>query len=178
MIILYKLLLATLLIVLNFGSSYGKEINEAYASFARTTIVCHLADLKPSIIFWRDVMGFEYSGAPEPATGSSSLLGWDDQAVRYFTSFKSKNGSTIALLMVENAVGFSTLELPEKGVSYGGVVLVHTAKNIKELYDRAVSNNLNIIKHYGLSSTGKSMQLFLRAPTGQVVEVYELLGVS
>ena len=178
MVLLHKASISVFLMLVNIGFLHSEEVNDAYASFVRTTIVCRLADLEPSVIFWRDVMGFEYAGSPKPVTGSSSLLGWDEKAVRYFTSFKSKHGSTVALLMVENSIGFSTLKLPEEGVAYGGIVLVHTAKNIKKVYKRALLNNVSIVKHYGPSATGKSMQLFLRAPTGQFVEVYELLDAG
>jgi len=34
---------------------------------------------------------------------------------------------------------------------------------------------VTIVKPLGLSATGRSQQMFLRAPTGHFVEVYELL---
>ena len=148
---------------------------QGYASFARTTILARVADLAPSITFWRDVMGFTYAGDPEPRSGFASLLGWSEQATTYFTSFKSTDGSTVALLLVDDDPNFPTLQLPAAGTAYGGVVLVHTAKNIRDVYDRAVEHDVEIIKPYGPSRTGRSIQILLRAPTGHVVEVYELL---
>ncbi len=153
----------------------AQEVEPGYASFARTTILARYADLEPSIVFWRDVMGFSYAGDPKPTTGTTSPLGWDENAVRYFTAFTSKEGSTVALLMVEDAPDFPSVNLPENGVAYGGVVLVHTAKNIRDVYDRAVANNVDIVKPYGPSTTGLSIQMMFRAPTGQMVEIYEMI---
>jgi catechol 2,3-dioxygenase-like lactoylglutathione lyase family enzyme len=146
-----------------------------YASFVRTTILARKQDLAPSITFWRDVMGFAYAGDPEPRSGSASILGWSNKATTYFTSFKSRDGSTVALLLVDNDPDFPTLTLPDAGTAYGGVVLVHTAKNIRDVYDRAVAHGVEIVKPYGPSNTGLSVQIMLRAPTGQMVEVYEML---
>ncbi|MEQ8735888.1 MAG: hypothetical protein RIC29_13260 [Rhodospirillaceae bacterium] len=153
----------------------AQEAEPGYASFARTTIMGRLADLEPSITFWRDVMGFSYMGDPRPTTGDSSPIGWDENATRYFTAFTSKEGSTVALLMVEDAPNFPSLDLPDEGAAYGGVILVHTAKNLEDVYNRAVANNVEIIKPYTPSATGRSMQIYLRAPTGQMVEIYEMI---
>ena len=149
-----------------------------YASFARTTILARMEELAPSITFWRDVMGFAYAGDPQARSGFASLLGWSEQATTYFTSFKSTDGSTVALLLVEDEPNFPTLQLPETGTAYGGVVLVHTAKNIRDVYDRAVEHGVEILKPYGPSRTGLSIQILLRAPTGHVVEIYELLDAD
>lgn len=153
----------------------GYETEPGYASFARTTILARYADLEPSITFWRDVMGFTYAGDPRPTTGSSSPIGWDEEAVRYFTAFSSKGGSTVALLMIEDDPDFPAVTLPESGAAIGGSVLVHTAKNLEDLYNRAVANDVTILKPYGPSVTGRSMQIYLRAPTGQLVEIYEMI---
>jgi len=153
----------------------AQQAEPGYASFARTTLMGRLADLEPSIIFWRDVMGFSYMGDPTPTTGDSSPIGWDENATRYFTAFTSKEGSTVALLMVEDAPDFPSLNLPTEGAAYGGVILVHTAKNLEDVYNRAVANNVDIIKPYTPSATGRSMQIYLRAPTGQMVEIYEMI---
>lgn len=153
----------------------AQEAEPGYASLARTTILARYADLEPSIIFWRDVMGFSYMGDPSPTTGTSSLIGWDEDAVRYFTGFQSKDGSAVALLMVEEEPDFPALALPREGAAYGGVIFVHTAKNLEDVYNRAVANNIEIIKPYTPSATGRSMQILLRAPTGQMVEVYEMI---
>ena len=162
-----------------FGMSSPAAAEEpGYASFARTTILARLQDLKPSITFWRDVMGFEYAGDPKPRGGFASILGWSEQATTYFTSFTSKGGSTVALLLVENDPDFPALELPASGTAYGGIVLVHTAKNLRDVYDRAVAHGVEILKPYGPSRTGRSMQILLRAPTGHVVEVYELINAE
>ena len=156
------------------GATVADE--SGYASFVRTTIMARKQDLEPSIVFWRDVMGFEYAGDPKPRSGSASILGWSEQATTYFTSFKSREGSTVALLLVDEDPDFPSLRLPEKGVAYGGVVLVHTARNIRNVYDRAVKHGVDIVKPYGPSNTGLSIQIMLRAPTGQMVEIYELLN--
>ena len=150
-----------------------------YASFARTTLLARLSELETSVTFWRDVMGFEYAGNPEPRSGYASLhLGWSKEATTYFTSFKSTGGSTIALLLVDNDPDFPSLKLPENGTAYGGMVLVHTAKNIRGVWDRAVEHDVEVIKPYGPSRTGRSIQIMLRAPTGQVVEIYEMIETA
>ena len=147
-----------------------------YASFARTTLIARKSELQPSVVFWRDVMGFEYGGDPTPRTGSANPhLGWTESATTYFTGFQSKQGSTVALLLIEEKSEFPSLELPEQGVAYGGMVLVHTAKNIRDIYERALENDVEIIKPYGPSPSGRSIQMMFRAPTGQLVEIYELI---
>lgn len=147
-----------------------------YASFARTTIVGRLSDLEPSIVFWRDVMGFDYRGDPEPRTGSGNeFLGWDETATTYFTAFSSKEGSTVALLLVEDQSDFPEQKPFAPATAYGSVVLVHTAKGIRDIYDRAVANGIEIVKPYGLSGSGLSYQMMFRAPTGHMVEIYEVI---
>ena len=157
----------------------GTANAEGYASFARTTIIGRLADLEPSITFWRDVMGFEYGGAPQPRTGSGNeYLGWSDNATTYFTAFKSKEGSTVALLLIAEEPEFPTQAPYRPATAYGSVVLVHTAKGIRDIYDRAVAHGVEIVKPYGPSGSGRSIQIMLRAPTGHFVEVYEVLTQS
>lgn len=160
------------------GHEGDSKMEPGYASFARTTILGRLADLEPSITFWRDVMGFSYAGDPSPSTGNSSPIGWDDDAQRYFTAFTSREGSTVALLLVENQPDWPSYDMTQDSVPYGGVVLVHTAKNLGDLYNRAVANNIEIVKPYTPSVTGRSMQIYLRAPTGHLVEIYEMIPQS
>lgn len=152
------------------------EDTSGYASFARTTLVARLADLEPSIVFWRDVMGFEYLGDPQPRKGSGNeFLGWNEDATTYFTAFSSKEGSTVALLLVEEQPDFPEQRPHAPATAYGSVVLVHTAKGIRDIYDRAVANDVEIVKPYGLSPTGRSYQMMFRAPTGHMVEIYEVI---
>ena len=146
-----------------------------YATLIRTTVLARLADLEPSITFWRDVLGFEYAGDPEPRTGYAHLLGWNEDSTTYFAIFTSKDGAMFALLMVEDTPDFPALDLPDTGTAYGGVVLVHMGKDIGDVYDRAVAHGADIVKPYGPSRTGRSMTMLLRAPTGHMVEVYEML---
>lgn len=161
---------------LNFSSRQHKNSPEASTTFLRSTIVCKIKNLEPSIVFWKDVMGFEFSGLPPSSTsGSSSLMGWTKDSKRSFATFKSKGGSTIALLIIDDS-SFPEVELITKGTGYNDIILVHEATNIKEIYDRAIKYNIEIIKPYGPSSTGKSIQLFLRAPTGHFVEIYEIIS--
>jgi len=151
------------------------EAEEGYATFIRTAVMARLSDLEPSVTFWRDVMGFDYVGDPEPRTGYSHPLGWNEDSTTYFTIFTSKEGAMFALLMVEDTPDFPTLEMPETGTAYGSVVLVHMGKNISDVYDRAVEHGADIIKPYGPSRTGRAMTILLRAPTGHMVEVYEMV---
>jgi catechol 2,3-dioxygenase-like lactoylglutathione lyase family enzyme len=151
------------------------EGGEGYASFIRTTVLARLSDLEPSITFWRDVMGFEYTGDPEPRTGFASPLGWNEDSTTYFTTFTSTDGAMFALLMVEDTPDCPSLTLPEKGTAYGGVVLVHMGKDIGDVWERAVAHGVEVLKFYGPSRTGLSMQMVLRAPTGHAVEVYEMV---
>ncbi len=148
---------------------------DGYASFIRTAIVARHADLEPSITFWRDVMGFDYAGDPEPRTGYASPLGWGADSVTYFTTFTSTGGAMVGLLMVEDTPDFPKLDLPAASAAHGGVVLVHTAVNLKAVYDRAVAAGVEVLKPFGPSQTGRSNQIMIKAPTGQLVEVYELI---
>ena len=146
-----------------------------YATLIRTTVLARLSDLEPSITFWRDVMGFDYAGDPQPRTGFAHPLGWSEDSTTYFTTFTSKDGAMFALLMVEDTPDFPALDLPDSGTAYGGVVLVHMGRNIGDVYDRAVAHGVDIVKPYGPSRTGRSMTMLLRAPTGHMVEVYEMV---
>ena len=69
-----KLLLAGVLVFTGVQSDSHKTAS-GYATLIRTTVLARLADLEPSITFWRDVMGFDYAGDPEPRTGFASPLG-------------------------------------------------------------------------------------------------------
>lgn len=151
------------------------EPGPGYATLIRTTVLARLADLNPSITFWRDVMGFDYAGDPEPRTGYAHPLGWSEDSTTYFTTFTSKDGAMFGLLMVEDMPDFPALDLPDTGTAYGGVVLVHMGKDIGDVYDRAVAYGVDIVKPYGPSRTGRSMTMLLRAPTGHMVEVYQMI---
>lgn len=151
------------------------EPEPGYATFIRTAVLARRADLEPSITFWRDVMGFDYAGDPEPRTGFAHPLGWNEDSTTYFTIFTSREGAMIGLLMVEDTPDFPELDLPDAGTAYGGVVLVHMGRNIRDVYDRAVAHGVDIVKPYGPSRTGRSMTILLRAPTGQMVEIYEMI---
>jgi catechol 2,3-dioxygenase-like lactoylglutathione lyase family enzyme len=161
---------------LSFSSKKYKKHNDTSTTFLRSTIVCKISDLERSIVFWRDVMGFEFFGKPSSSvSGSSSLMGWDHNTKRSFTSFKSQGGSTIALLIIEDE-DFKEIKLSKQGTAFNDVILVHEAINIKQIYDRAIKHKVEIIKPYGPSGTGKSIQIFLRAPTGHFVEIYEIIS--
>ncbi|MFL2769769.1 MAG: VOC family protein [Rhodospirillaceae bacterium] len=171
-------LLASLLIPLSTtrpALADGHEAGDGYATFIRTAIVARYSDLEPSVTFWRDVMGFQYAGDPKPRTGYASPLGWVAEAVTYFTTFSSKDGAMVGLLMVEDSPGFPEIDLPDASAAHGGVVLVHTAINLRAVYDRAVDHGFEVLKPFGLSQTGLSEQILIKAPTGQLVEVYELI---
>ena len=146
------------------GAQADSHNTEAgYATLIRTTVLARLSDLKPSITFWRDVMGFDYAGVPEPRTGFAHPLGWSEDSTTYFTTFTSKEGAMFALLMVEDTPDFPTLDLPDTGTAYGGVVLVHMGRNIGDVYDRAVEHGVDIVKPYGPSRTGRSMTTWSRS---------------
>ena len=148
---------------------------DGYATLIRTTVLARLSDLAPSVTFWRDVMGFDYAGDPEPRNGFASPLGWNEDSTTYFTTFTSTDGAMFALLMVEDTPNFPALKLPETGTAYGGVVLVHMGNDIGDVWERAVAHKVPVLKPYGPSRSGRSMQMLLRAPTGHVVEVYEMI---
>lgn len=167
------------LILAQFLCSTVLAAEDGYASFIRTTIVAQRADLEASVTFWRDVMGFEYSGEPSPRIGSGNeYLGWNEDATTYFTTFISKQGSMVGLLMIEDQADFRTQAPVRPATAYGSVVLVHTAENIRDVYDRAVAHGVEIVKPYGPSSTGRSIQIMLRAPTGHFIEIYEMIDQS
>lgn len=162
-------------LLLTGAQADNHEPEPGYATFIRTAVLARLADLEPSITFWRDVMGFDYAGDPEPRTGYAHPLGWNEDSTTYFTIFTSREGAMIGLLMVEDTPDFPALDLPDEGTAHGGVVLVHMGKNIRDVYDRAVEHRVDIVKPYGPSRTGRSMTILLRAPTGHMVEIYEMI---
>ena len=152
----------------------GHTNGEPAAKFDRTTLM--VRDIEPSIAFWRDVMGFKPAGEPRviPAGQADSNLGWDETAERKFTVLYSPDGAGIGLLEV-NQDDFPTVDISEHPTGYGGVVLVHPTKNLHVIYERAQAANVEIMKPMAPSATGRSMQMYLKAPTGHVVELYELL---
>jgi catechol 2,3-dioxygenase-like lactoylglutathione lyase family enzyme len=172
---LLAVLLAPVSVLADGHDSGPGETEPGYASLIRTTIICRLADLEPSKVFWGDVLGFTYRGDPQARTGAASPFGWTEDSVTYYTQFDSTDGAMLGLLMIEETPGYPEVTHPATGGAHNTAVLVHRAKNLEDVYNRAVAAGVEILKPYGLSGTGRSMQILLRAPTGQLVEIYELL---
>ena len=70
----FTLLLAGVLMFAG-AQADSHEPEPGYATFIRTAVLARRADLEPSITFWRDVMGFDYAGDPEPRTGYAHPAG-------------------------------------------------------------------------------------------------------
>ena len=147
---------------------------EGEAKFDRTTLI--VRDIGKSFVFWRDVMGFAPMGEPRdiPAGDANPYLGWDETAERKFTVLYSPDGAGLGLLEVTQE-GFPSVDISEHPTGYGGVVLVHTVQNIQAVYERALAAEADIMKHLAPSPTGRSLQMYLKSPSGHVIEMYELL---
>ncbi len=146
---------------------------EVSTSFTRTTLIGRYSDLQPSVTFWRDVMGFDYGGDPTaPNPPQASALGYNEKATVYFAKFTAANGSTVGLLMIDDAPDFPQLDSSQPG-AYGGVVLVHQTTNLKAINASAVEHGVEILRP--LHSMGQEGvgAMHLRAPTGHVIALYE-----
>lgn len=144
------------------------------ASFNRTTLV--VRDMDASIEFWRDVMNFKVRSEPRTLPPQENkYLGWKEATTEVaFAGLLSHDGAGVGLLEIKDE-GFPSLNIQETPAAYGGVVLVFIAKDIEALYERAVKADA-VFKPLSLSPTGFSKQVYLRSPSGHVLEIYELLA--
>ncbi len=139
--------------------------------FERSTLV--VSDLQPSIAFWQDVMGYDLiMDARTLPVSENAALGWTEAATVRFAQLMSSSGTGIGLLEISET-GFPDLEINRSPTGIGGVVLVHTSTEIDALHERAAKAGA-VIKPLGLSPTGLSWNLYLQAPSGHILEVYQL----
>ena len=121
-------------------------------------------------------MGFEYAGAPtSPMSPAVSALGYDESARSYFTKFTSPSGVMVGLVMIEDAPEFPKIDLPKSG-AYGAVVLIHEAKGIQEIDERAATHGTEVLRplNQTTNETGiTTSAMHLIAPTGHIVALYE-----
>lgn len=142
------------------------------ARFDRTTLV--VRDMEASVRFWRDVMDFELVMEPRVLPPTENLyLGWSIDATVTFARFVSPDGAGVGLLEIQQE-NFASLDIESHATGYGGVILVMVAKNIDGIYERAKDAGA-VFKPLGLSPTGRSKQMYLKSPSGHVLELYELL---
>jgi|GEM_PF-610191 len=142
------------------------------ARLDRTTLM--IRDMEESFAFWRDVMQFDVIMEPrELDRGENVYLGWSDAAVVRFARFQSPDGAGIGLLEVVQE-DYADLNLKDTPTGYGDAILVLIATDIDAIYARAQATGA-VLKPLGLSPSGRSKQMFLEAPSGHVLEVYELL---
>jgi len=142
------------------------------ARLDRTTLM--IKDMEASYAFWRDVMQFEIIMEPrELDDGENVYLGWSNEAAVRFARFQSPDGAGIGLLEVVQD-NYADLNLKDTPTGYGDAILVLIATDIDAVYARAVDANA-VLKPLGLSPTGRSKQMFLEAPSGHILEVYEVL---
>lgn len=166
----FATLVATIFLLVTPAQALTDE--EGTARFDRTSLV--IDNMDESLIFWRDVMQFELLFGPtELPRAENEYLGWTDQAVVRFARFKSPDGAGIGLLEVTQD-GFGDLEIEQNPTGHGGVILVLVATNIDALHSRALSAGA-VLKPLAISSTGRSKQMYLKSPSGHVLEIYELL---
>lgn len=148
---------------------------DSTATFDRTTLM--VADMEASFAFWRDVMGYTVRFEPvDLPQGENKYLGWSAAAAVQFARLQSDNGAGIGLLGVTQA-DFPKHNMVDHPTAYGGVVLVHPVTGIDAIYARAIEADA-VLKPLGLSPSGRSKQMFLKSPSGHVLEVYELLPDS
>jgi len=163
-----------LLLCCVFTTSIAQESKQipGTAKFDRTTLV--IKDMQKSLEFWRDVMNYTVKNEPRtlPKT-ENKYLGWTMEATISFARLYSSEGAGIGLLEVQQE-GFGSLYIENQATLYGGVILVHPATDIKAIYERAVKANA-VLKPLQKSPTGLSMQMYLKSPSGHVLELYELL---
>lgn len=166
---LFKRLFLALII---FSAPGASAQESGAARLDRTTLM--IADMKASFSFWRDVMKFEVILEPRELERSENIyLGWNDNAVVSFARFQSPDGAGIGLLAVVQE-DYANLKLKETPTGYGDAILVLVAQDIDALYARAMEADA-VLKPLGLSPSGRSKQMFLEAPSGHILEVYELL---
>ncbi len=145
------------------------------ARLDRTSLV--VKDLSKSIAFWRDVMRFEMVGQPRALPPSENrYLGWSKEATVRFARLQSSDGAGIGLLEVTQE-GFPSLNIEDHPTGHGGIVLVLVATDIEALYARAKAAGA-VHKPLGLSPSGRSKHMYLKSPSGHVLEMYELLPQS
>ncbi|MEM7277551.1 MAG: VOC family protein [Pseudomonadota bacterium] len=162
----------TLVCVLWLISGFAVANEPGSARFDRTSLVVQQMD--SSVVFWRDVMGFELVLEPRtlPST-NNPYLGWTEDAVVRFARFVSPDGAGLGLLEVQQP-GFPSLKIKDHATGHGGVILVMVATDIEALYKRAVKAKA-VLKPLGLSATGLSKHMYLKSPSGHALELYELL---
>ncbi len=142
------------------------------ARFDRTTLV--IREMDESMVFWRDVMGFEVAVEPKVLPQrENTYFGWTEDAVVTFARLVSPEGAGLGLLEVRQTA-YASLDIEESATGHGGVILVFVATNIDGLYERAAKADA-VLKPLGLSNTGLSKQMYLKSPSGHVLEIFELL---
>lgn len=142
------------------------------AKFDRASLI--VKDMEKSLSFWRDVMQFEVLFEPRQLPPiENTYLGWTKEAVLTFTRLQSPDGAGIGLMEIKQP-DFPDLGTERTTNAYGSVIFVHVAKDIDALHKRA-SEAGAVLKPLGLSRSGRSKQMYLRSPSGHVLEIYELL---
>lgn len=166
-----KLMLSVATIVLLCGVS-AKAEEPGTARFDRASLI--VKDMEKSLSFWRNVMQFELLFEPRQLPPiENEYLGWRKEAVLTFARLQSPDGAGIGLMEIKQP-NFPDLNLEENTNAYGSVIFVHVAKDIEQLYTRAQKVGA-VVKPLGLSRSGRSKQMYLRSPSGHVLEIYELL---
>lgn len=142
------------------------------ARFDRATFI--VKDMQQSLSFWRDVMQFELLFEPrELPRLENEYLGWTKDGVLRFARLQSPDGAGIGLMEIRQP-DFPDLNIAKYPNAHGSVIFVHVAKDIEALYERAQKAGA-VLKPLGLSRSGRSKQMYLKSPSGHVLEIYELL---
>lgn len=142
------------------------------ARFDRATFI--VKDMEESLAFWRDVMQFELLFEPRKLPPlDNEYLGWTKEGVLRFARLQSPDGAGIGLMEITQP-GFPDLNIEKYPNAHGSVVFVHVATDIEALYKRAKEAGA-VLKPLGLSRSGRSKQMYLKSPSGHLLEIYELL---
>ncbi|WP_108811983.1 VOC family protein [Sphingorhabdus sp. Alg231-15] len=168
----YRQLIISLVAAFLVSASPVQAETSGTARFDRASLI--VKDMEQSLLFWRDVMQFDLLFEPRQLPPlENEYLGWTKNAVLTFARLQSPDGAGIGLMEIKQP-GFPDLELEKYPNAHGSVIFVHVAKDIEALHNRALAAG-TVLKPLGLSRSGRSRQMYLRSPSGHVLEIYELL---
>ncbi len=168
----YRQLIISLVATFLVSASPVQAETSGTARFDRASLI--VKDMEQSLFFWRHVMQFDLLFEPRQLPPlENEYLGWTKDAVLTFARLQSPDGAGIGLMEIKQP-GFPDLELEKYPNAHGSVIFVHVAKDIEALHKRALAAGA-VLKPLGLSRSGRSKQMYLRSPSGHVLEIYELL---
>jgi predicted enzyme related to lactoylglutathione lyase len=155
--------------------AFSAAAQEAVSStFLRSAIF--VKDRAATVKFFKEVMGYEELTTSElAAAGADDPLGLPAGTKRVLTGMKSKDGAGLSIMGLEHPDLKALARPAGVGNAYGDVMFVHQVTNIKEIERRAKAGGYTVIRAAIPSPSGKSLQMFLREPSGVRLELFEML---